>query len=101
VRSIVKVAFAPWRPGTSSVSPRSRSGSQKTSSRKSSPVGEEWRPIFRSGFDCTRPGMPFSRTKLSTFRCFGSVAPSSSLQMKTIVSAYGPFVMNVLLPFSR
>ena len=43
--------------------------------------------------------MPRSRMKLSTFRCFGSV-PSSSLQMKTMVSANGPLVMNVLLPFS-
>ncbi len=31
--------------------------------------------------------MPESRTKLSTFRSAGEAAPSSSLQMYTIVSA--------------
>jgi hypothetical protein len=56
-------------------------------------------PILRMGFDCVSPAIPRSRTKLSTLRCFGS-APSSSLQMKTMVSAYGPLVMKVLLPFS-
>ena len=58
----------------------------RTSSRKSSPVGEPWSPILRSGLLCVRPGIPLSRTKLRTLRSFGSL-PSSSLQMKTIVSA--------------
>ena len=43
-------------------------------------------PIFLSGFDCSSPGMPESRTKLSTLRSAGGL-PSSSLQMNTIVSA--------------
>ena len=43
-------------------------------------------PIFRSGLDCSSPGMPWSSTKLSILRSAGGL-PSSSLQMNTIVSA--------------
>ena len=64
-------------------------------------MGELCRPIFFSGFDCVSPFIPLSRTKLSTLRFAGSTSGSSSLQMKTMVSAYGPLVMNVLLPLSR
>jgi len=62
-------------------------------------VGEEWRPIFSIGLERVSPGRSLSRTKVRTFRSRGSL-PSSSLQMKTMVSAYGPLVMKVLLPFS-
>ncbi len=85
----------------SSVSPIRRSLPTRTSSRNSSPVGDECMPILRSGFDCVRPGMPLSRMKLRILRSRVSApSPSSSLQMNTIVSAYGPLVMKVLLPFS-
>src|SRR5437899_4087708 len=47
VRSWENVCFAPERAGASSVSPISRSRPACTSSRKSSPVGDEWRPINR------------------------------------------------------
>jgi hypothetical protein len=103
-RSIEKVSLAPLFPAAaarSSLSPSRRSLPARTSERKSSPVGELWSPILRIGFDCTRPDMPRSRTKCRIFRSWGSTPGSSSLQMKTIVSAYGPFVMKVLLPFSR
>src|SRR5205809_924672 len=50
-RSCEKVCLAPARAGTSSVSPSSRSRPTRTSSRKSSPVGEEWRPIFSIGLE--------------------------------------------------
>ena len=63
------------------------------------PVGDECRPILRNGFDCSRPGMPVSSTNCTTLRSAGGL-PSSSLQMNTIVSAYGPFVMKVFEPFS-
>ena len=63
------------------------------------PVGDECRPILRSGFDCSRPGMPLSSTNCTTLRSAGAL-PSSSLQMNTIVSAYGPLVMNVFEPLS-
>ena len=62
------------------------------------PVGDECSPILRSGFDCSSPGMPLSSTNCTTLRSSGGL-PSSSLQMNTIVSAYGPFVMNVFEPF--
>ncbi len=57
-------------------------------------------PILRSGGDCSKPGMPRSSTNDSTLRSRGGVAPSSSLQMNTVVSACGPFVMNVFEPLS-
>jgi len=87
VRSIENVSLAPSRDGTFSVSPSSRSFSARTSSRKSSPVGEECRPILRSGFDCVRPGIPLSSTNVSTLRFFASTPGSSSLQMKITTSA--------------
>jgi hypothetical protein len=65
------------------------------------PVGDECSPIFRNGLLCSSPGMPLSSTNWNTLRSRGSSSPSSSLQMKTIVSAYGPFVMNVFDPFKR
>ena len=43
--------------------------------------------------------MPVSSTNGSILRSAGGL-PSSSLQMKTIVSAYGPLVMNVFEPLS-
>ena len=86
VRSIENVSFAPERDCPSSVSPSSRSRPTRTSDRNSSPVGDECRPIFRSGFDCSSPGIPRSSTNVSTFRS-GHSLPSSSLQMNTIVSA--------------
>ena len=43
--------------------------------------------------------MPLSSTNCTTLRSAGAL-PSSSLQMNTIVSAYGPLVMNVFEPFS-
>ena len=100
-RSIENVSLAPSRPpaGTSSVSPSSRSRPARTSVRNSSPVGDECIPILRNGFDCSRPGMPESRTNDRILRSAGGL-PSSSLQMKTMVSAYGPFVMNVFEPLS-
>ncbi len=55
-------------------------------------------PILRNGFDCSKPGMPRSRTNDSTLRSSGA-EPSSSLQMNTVVSAKGPFVMKVFEPF--
>ena len=55
---------------------------------------------MRNGGDCSNPDMPRSRTNDSTRRSRAGVIPSSSLQMKTVVSAYGPFVMNVLEPLS-
>ena len=87
-RSIENVSLAPSRPpaGTSSVSPMSRSTPTRTSSRNSSPVGELCMPILRRGLDCTSPGMPVSSTKDRILRSAGGL-PSSSLQMKTIVSA--------------
>ncbi len=69
----------------------------RTSSRNNSPVGDECIPILRSGLLWVRPGIPESSTKVSTLRSAGSL-PSSSLQMNTMVSAYGPLVMNVLEP---
>ena len=57
-------------------------------------------PILRSGLDCSRPGMPWSSTNDRILRSAGGL-PSSSLQMNTIVSAYGPLVMNVFDPLSR
>ena len=63
------------------------------------PVGDECSPILRSGFDCSRPGIPLSSTNCTTLRSAGAL-PSSSLQMNTIVSAYGPLVMKVLEPLS-
>ena len=54
--------------------------------RNSSPVGDECMPILRSGFDCSRPGIPESSTNERILRSAGGL-PSSSLQMKTIVSA--------------
>ena len=100
-RSIENVSLAPSRPpaGTSSVSPISRSLPTRTSVRNSSPVGDECMPILRSGFDCSRPGMPLSSTNDRILRSSGGL-PSSSLQMNTIVSAYGPLVMNVFEPLS-
>ena len=71
----------------------------RTSSRNSWPVGLEWMPILRSGLDCSRPGMPESSTNCTTLRSAGGL-PSSSLQMNTIVSAWGPLVMKVLEPLS-
>ncbi len=56
-------------------------------------------PILRNGLDCSNPGMPRSSTNDSTLRCSRGVVPSSSLQMNTVVSAYGPLVMNVFEPF--
>ena len=101
-RSITNVAFDASRPPEplkfSSLSPSRRSLPQRTSSRNNMPVGELCRPILRSGFDCSRPGMPESRTNCNTVRSSGGL-PSSSLQMNTIVSAYGPLVMNVFEPF--
>ena len=44
--------------------------------------------------------MPRSSTNDSTLRSVGRCLPSSSLQMNTIVSAYGPLVMNVFEPLS-
>src|SRR5215211_4374666 len=99
-RSIENVSLAAARPllaAASSDSPIRRSIPTRTSVRNSWPVGDECIPIFRSGFDCSRPGMPRSRTKLSTLRSAGGL-PSSSLQMKTMVSAYGPLVMKVFDP---
>ena len=55
-------------------------------------------PILRNGGDCSRPGMPRSRTNETILRSSAGL-PSSSLQMNTMVSAYGPLVMNVLEPF--
>ncbi len=69
----------------------------RTSFRNSSPVGEECMPIFRSGFDCSSPSIPESRTNERILRSLGSL-PSSSLQMNTIVSAKGPLVMKVFEP---
>ncbi len=89
-RSMENVSLAPSRPpdGTSSVSPMSRSRPTRTSERNSSPVGELCIPILRSGFDCSSPGIPLSSTKLRILRwSAGTSAPSSSLQMNTIVSA--------------
>ena len=43
--------------------------------------------------------MPVSSTKDRILRSAGGL-PSSSLQMNTIVSAYGPLVMNVFEPLS-
>ncbi len=101
-RSMTNVAFEASRPAdppnASSLSPSSRSRPTRTSSRNNIPVGDECRPILRSGFDCSNPGMPLSRTNCTTLRSAGAL-PSSSLQMNTIVSAYGPFVMNVFEPF--
>ena len=77
----------------------SRSRPTRTSLRNSSPVGDECIPILRSGFDCSRPGIPRSSTNVRILRSAGGL-PSSSLQMKTIVSAYGPLVMKVFEPFS-
>ena len=57
-RSMEKVCLALERPGASSVSPMRRSRPACTSSKNSSPVGEECRPILRIGFDWVRPGMP-------------------------------------------
>ena len=87
-RSMENVSLAPSRPpdGRSSVPPIRRSSPTRTSSRKSSPVGELCMPIFRSGLDCTRPGMPESRTNERILRSAGGL-PSSSLQMNTMVSA--------------
>ncbi len=90
-RSIEKVSLAPSRPPrlpSSAFSPPSRrSIPQATSVAKSSPVGEECRPILRIGLLCVSPGMPLSSTKFRILRSFGSTPGSSSLQMKTIVSA--------------
>ena len=87
-RSCWNVALAADRPPPSgvSVSPTSRSRPTRTSVRNSSPVGELCIPIFLSGFDCSRPGVPESRMKLRILRSAGGL-PSSSLQMNTIVSA--------------
>ena len=102
-RSITNVAFDASRPAdppkASSLSPSKRSRPTRTSSRNSMPVGDEWRPILRSGFDCSSPGIPLSSTNCTTLRSAGAL-PSSSLQMNRIVSAYGPFVMNVFEPLS-
>ena len=57
-------------------------------------------PILRIGLVCSKPGIPLSSTKLRILRSAGGL-PSSSLQMKTVVSAYGPLVMNVFEPLSR
>ena len=81
-RSVTKLALAESRPLSSrtSVSPRRCSLPTRTSVRKSSPVGEECRPILRSGLDCSRPGVPASRMKVSTGRSrIGVSEPSSSL----------------------
>src|SRR4051794_13548155 len=100
VRSIENASFAPSRYGRSSVPPSSRSLPTRTSVRNSIPVGDECIPILRIGPVCSKPGMPLSSTKLRILRSAGGL-PSSSLQMKTVVSAYGPFVMNVFDPLSR
>ncbi len=75
-RSMLNVALAPSRPpeATSSVSPMRRSLPTRTSERNSSPVGEECMPILRSGLDCSRPGMPASRTKRQHLALGGRVA---------------------------
>ena len=103
-RSMTNVAFEASRPlpppYASSLSPSKRSRPTRTSSRNNMPVGDECKPILRSGFDCSSPGIPLSSTNCTTLRSPGSL-PSSSLQMNTIVSAYGPFVMNVFEPLSR
>ena len=69
----------------------------RTSVTKTSPVGEECIPILRSGRDCSSPSIPRSRTNDRTLRRSGGV-PSSSLQMNTMMSAYGPLVMKVFAP---
>ena len=86
VRSTENACFAPSRYGTSSVSPSSRSLPARTSSRKSIPVGDECMPILRIGFVCSKPGMPWSSTNERILRSCGGF-PSSSLQMKIVVSA--------------
>ena len=82
-RSVTKFPLALSRPSfppVPSVSPSSRSLPTRTSVRKSSPVGEECRPILRNGLDCSSPGMPRSRMKVSTGRWRSGVSlPSSSL----------------------
>ena len=35
-------------------------------------MGDECKPILRSGFDCSSPGMPESRTNWSTVRSAGA-----------------------------
>ena len=72
----------------------------RTSERKSIPVGDECIPILRIGLVCSKPSMPLSSTKERILRSEGGL-PSSSLQIKTVVSAYGPFVINVFEPFRR
>ena len=59
----------------------------RTSERKSSPVGEECMPILRMRPVCSKPGMPRSSTKFRILRSRMSTPGSSSLQMKTVVSA--------------
>ena len=84
IRSAVKLDRADSRPSPlrpSSDSPSSRSRPRRTSSKNSSPVGELCKPIFFSGALCVRPGMPLSRTNVSTLRSRGLTfrSPSSSL----------------------
>ncbi|SKV42453.1 Uncharacterised protein [Mycobacteroides abscessus subsp. abscessus] len=65
-----------------SVSPSSRSLPNRTFSKNSWPVRELWIPILRKGFDCVKPSIPLSSTKVSTLRSRGSTesfpAPSFS-----------------------
>ncbi len=86
-RSIEKVALAPELARLLALPPSRRSGPTLTSCRKSSPVGDEWTPILRMGFDWTSPSMPLSSTKFITFQSLRSTPSSSSLQMNTMVSA--------------
>ena len=51
-------------------------------------------PSCASACVCSKPGIPLSSTNDRILRSAGGF-PSSSLQMKTVVSAYGPLVMNV------
>ncbi len=82
-RSVTKFPLAESRPESfpsSSVSPSRWSLPTRTSVRKSSPVGDEWRPILEKGLDCSRPAIPFSRMNVSTVRSrIGVSEPSSSL----------------------
>ncbi len=103
MRSAAKLSLALDLPSDfplSSVSLSRRSLVMRTLSKNSSPVGEEFMPIFLNGGLCVRPSMPLSRMKASTLRSRRSTdaSPSSSFAYTIITSAYGPLVMKVLLP---
>ena len=101
VRSIENASFAPSRYGTvlglaeQPVLADAHVG-RGTASRSATSAC----PSCASASVCSKPGMPLSSTKLRILRSAGGL-PSSSLQMKTVVSAYGPFVMKVFEPLSR